>query len=351
MHSYHSNATTNIHIRELLNDNPDSQSCRALAARFSISAATACKWRRSAHRRHLMDAGSRPRRIRFAFTAEQQQLLLHLRTTAKLSLDALLEAVRQTTIPHATRSSVYRLLVRHGLQRSAAEAEAEAEPPRKHGAYHDEGRAPGFVHIDSFVLMCGRPAGKGKGKGKAQRRQHCFVAVDRATRMAYLHVYDSYASASACDFLERCRAFFPFAVHTVLTDNGAQYTLKAAASKKHARGCRTPFEQMCRRCAIQHKTTRPYTPKTNGLVERVNGLIQSETIKRHRYQSQAERDQALTAWMNHYNLTRRHRRIPIGAMTPLEAAGRWQARQPNLFSRLPSRNTLLQQSCSQPPGT
>ena len=341
MHSYHSNATTNIHVRELLKDNPDAQSCRALAERFTISVATAHKWRTRRHR-HSMDASSRPRRIRSAFSESEQQLILHLRNSAKLSLDALVDAILPT-LPHATRSSVYRLLVRHDLQRSANKT---AQQPPKHGSYDDAGRAPGFVHIDSFVLCCLL----GQSRQLAQR-QHCFVAVDRAARMVLVHVCDSCASEAACDFVERCRAFFPFIIHTILTDNGAQYTLKAAAPAKHKQGRRRPFELLCQTHAIQHKTTRPYSPQTNGLVERVNGLIQSQTTKRHRYKGQAQRDEALIAWMNHYNLTRKHRRIPIGPMTPLEAACQWQAQQPQLFSRLPNKDTLLQQSCSQPPET
>src|SRR3954468_13331875 len=38
------------------------------------------------------------------------------------------------------------------------------------------------------------------------------------------------------------------------------------------------FEDACRRLNVQHRTTRPYTPQTNGLVERFNGRVQREVL-------------------------------------------------------------------------
>ena len=38
------------------------------------------------------------------------------------------------------------------------------------------------------------------------------------------------------------------------------------------------FEAACRRHAIEHRKTRPYIPKTNGMVERFNGRVQREVL-------------------------------------------------------------------------
>jgi transposase/transposase-like protein len=335
MPTYHSKARTDIHARQQIQNNPDGLTQRGLAQRYRISVATVNKWRR---RHSLCDASCRPVRHSTAFTKEQEQLLLSLRTQGQLSLDDLLDQV-EPIVPNATRSSLYRLLKRHGLQ----QLPRAKKPP--HGAF-DEAIVPGFLHIDSFILTC-LP---GQSNQQSQR-QHCFVAIDRATRMVFLQVYDTGNSEAACDFLERCRSYFPFALHTVLTDNGGQYTLKANARAQHTAGRKRPFELLCAHYGIQHKTTRPYTPKTNGLVERVHGLIQAATTKRVRYQDQAQRDQALGTWLLHYTFTKKHRRIPLGVMTPFEAACRWYATKPELFTKRPERNTLLSKICSQPPET
>src|ERR671928_1457340 len=46
------------------------------------------------------------------------------------------------------------------------------------------------------------------------------------------------------------------------------------------------FEQACQKLGVIHRTTRPYTPRTNGMVERFNGRVQREvlgiTIHSHR---------------------------------------------------------------------
>jgi transposase InsO family protein len=46
------------------------------------------------------------------------------------------------------------------------------------------------------------------------------------------------------------------------------------------------FEAACQSLGVEHRKTRPYTPRTNGMVERFNGRIQREvlgiTIHSHR---------------------------------------------------------------------
>jgi IS30 family transposase len=197
------------------------------------------------------------------------------------------------------------------------------KPP--HGTY-DKDIEPGFLHIDSCKLI--RVVGQSKP-------QVCFVAVDRATRDTLALAYDRHDSDAACDFLARCQAHYSFKLHTILTDNGGEYTLKATAPSKHNKGYRRPFEIACAQAGIKHKTIRPYTPKTNGLVERMNGEIKNRLQRNVKYQTIADRDNALSKWNEHYNTNRKNRNIPIGRMTPLEAAKRFFAMKPAIFNRQP----------------
>jgi transposase-like protein/transposase len=330
MHKHHNNSKTNIHVRRLILENPDKLTARQIAQRFAVSPATVHKW---THRDELADASCRPKRVRTAFDDEEQKMLVSLRENG-LSLDDILDQAEKV-IPHATRSSIYRLLRRRNLGRIAPPAKDE------HGTY-DKGIEPGFLHIDSFKLI--RVVGQSVA-------QVCFVAVDRATRQVLLAVYDHRDSEAACDFLAKCREYFSFVLHTIVTDNGAEYTVKASAPAKYAKGHRRPFELKCAEAGIDHRTTRPYTPKTNGLVERMNGEIKNRVIRNKKYQSIADRDNALRIWNEHYNRDRKNRNIPIGRMTPLEAAAKWFEKNPAIFNRQPLCTTLAEQICSQPPET
>src|SRR5690349_23517692 len=80
-------------------------------------------------------------------------------------------------------------------------------------------------------------------------------------------------SASAVAFLNEAVRAFPFQVTHVLTDRGSCFTADG-------------FERACRKLGVSHRKTRPYTPRTNGMVERFNGRVQREvlgiTIASHR---------------------------------------------------------------------
>jgi len=315
----HSNSTTNIKQRWFFRQS--SASCRELARTYHVSPATACKWKR---RDDQQDRSSQPKTIHYAFDAEEEVFILSLRSKG-LALDDLVDAVVRV-IPDAARASVHRLLARAGVSRLPKYQKQEKEHPGKFKDY-----APGYLHIDCFYLP--------KIDG---RRKYCFVAVDRATRLVYLYVYDNVDKGSAVNFLGRCLSFYPFMIKKILTDNGLEFTLAnyrrwgRKIAKVHA------FDEVCIACGIEHRLTRPYTPKTNGLVERTNGLIQEGTYKKHKYPGYPELIAGLHSWMVLYNLRRQNRRI--GRKTPYQAVCDWYDKHPELFIKEP---THLLNFCSQ----
>lgn len=239
----------------------------------------------------------------------------------------------QQPLPEATRSSVYRLLKRNGVSRLPKQGEQETGQDDKHGQFKDYG--PGFVHIDCFYLP--------KLEGK---KRYCFVAIDRATRLAFLFVYEHKDKKAATDFLKQCLSFFPFQVSKILTDNGREFTLKGF---KNRWGSKVKddhdFEQVCREQEIEHRTTLPYTPKTNGMVERMNGLTKENTVKKTRYVTAVEMLADLHGWFVRYNFCRKNRRI--GGKTPYEAALAWHKKDPTLFIKEPTALLIYRNRCSQ----
>ena len=246
---------------------------------------------------------------------------------SKMSLDDILDSL-QDVVPRIGRSNLYRLLLRHGMGRI----------PREYGKSEDgkfTDYEPGFLHIDFFHLP--------KLEGK---RRYCFVAIDRATRLLFLQVYETRTKHVTTDFLMRCLEFFPFRIKIVLTDNGGEFTHRCY---KHRQGIKAktvhPFTELCRREGIDHQKTKLWTPKTNGLAERVIGLLQEGTTKRHRYQGADDMILGLREWFVYYNFYRPHRRI--GRVTPYAKTGQWYERNPDLFIKEPTHLLNYRSQCGE----
>jgi len=71
--------------------------------------------------------------------------------------------------------------------------------------------------------------------------------------------------------------FFPFTATKVLTDNGKEFTDGFHRGRKESSG-NHPFDQVCAKHTIERRRTLPYTPKTNGMVERMNGKVKKSVL-------------------------------------------------------------------------
>ena len=206
-------------------------------------------------------------------------MICALRRATGFPLDDLTFVVRHF-LPHLDRDNVYRILRAEGLSRLPP----TEQPARTMGTFKEY--ELGFVHLDIKHLPKLRTA-----DGECRKR-YLFVAIDRRSRSVQLAVKDDETEASAVAFLKQALAAFPFRITHVLTDRGSCFTADG-------------FEQACRELGVEHRKTKPYTPRTNGMVERFNGRVQREvlgiTIASHR---DLER---LLAGFNHAYNARRQR--------------------------------------------
>lgn len=310
----HANATTNVKQRRAIRSS--SESCGRLAEWYHVSKATVHVWKR---REDPSDKSCRPDKVEYSLSPPEERFVLAVRAYG-FSIDDVMDAV-EPVIPEAVRSSVHRLFVRHGVNRLPKETE-----PTGSGGEPDTFKEypPGSLHIDHFSLP--------KLDGT---KRYCFLAVDRATRTMLLHVYERKDKEAATDFLNRCLAFYPFTITTILTDNGREFTLAGFRNRYGTKVTTThPFDALCGEHGIEHRRTKPYTPKTNGLAERMNGLAKEQTTRRHVYSTPEEMKKDLWGWCVRYNFRRKHRRI--GRKTPYEAVCEWYAKRPELFHKEPS---------------
>jgi transposase InsO family protein len=135
--------------------------------------------------------------------------------------------------------------------------------------------------------------------------EFCHVAIDDATRLAYVELLADETATTAIGFLRRAKAFFEshgMTVQAVMTDNGGAYR-----STIHALACKA--------LGLKHLRTRPYRPQTNGKAERFIRTMLGGWAYGALYRDSAERAAALDGWLFIYNHRRRH--AGIGRQTPI----------------------------------
>jgi transposase InsO family protein len=126
--------------------------------------------------------------------------------------------------------------------------------------------------------------------------EYVHVAIDDATRLAYVEVLSDEKAITAVGFL--CRAIAHYAAHGIdveqlITDNGSAYR-----STIHAIACRA--------LGVRHIRTRPYRPQTNGKAERFIRTLLGGWAYGAIYRSSTERNAALAGWLDWYNTRRPH---------------------------------------------
>ncbi len=308
---YHSNARTNQHVRAIIQKSQLTDV--ELAEKYSVNVKTKAKHR---SRDFVEDKSSKPHKIEYALSPFEKELIRVIRVLTWMNLDDLVDTVSEN-IPSSNRSNIYRTLKEYEISSVPEEQKAKAKKFKEY--------QPGFLHIDVTYLP--------KLDGQ---KYYLFVAIDRATRVLYYQVYEDKTSHSAVSFLKECKAFFPFYISHILTDNGLEFTDRFVGKKKEVSG-NHKFDKECEKEDIEHRLTAPATPQTNGMVERANGTIKNATIRVETYKNIKELKEDLRKFLIYYNTNRRHGslRKELKVRTPYEAVQSWFKTEPKIFKISP----------------
>jgi transposase InsO family protein len=207
-----------------------------------------------------------------------------------------------------SRSTVYGVLRRHGQSRLAHADRLTGVPVR----YVRE-RPGELIHVDVKRLGRVPPGGGHRMLGDGARHRspigydYLHVAIDDATRVAYVAVRPDEQTDSTVSFIEEAVAFFAdhgVRVERVMTDNAWTYT--------HSTRLAALFADL----GIRHLRTRPRRPQTNGKAERFIGTLQREWAYARLFRSNDERLSTLPGWVTAYNRRRPH--AGIDGRTPMD---------------------------------
>jgi transposase InsO family protein len=259
---------------------------------------TVCKWvaRFRQGDRELLDGSSRPhRQPRRTATATVTQILALRRRRATAW-----EIAAQLQCP---RSTVSRILRRAGLGRLRSLEPAPVIQRYEWPAAGD------LLHLDIKPLarirgIGHRIHGDQRLKARGVGREYVHVAVDDATRLAYVEVRRSQRRRACAVFLRHALRWFArrgIHVRRILTDNGMGYRSRMVAG-------------VCRTWQIRHKYTQPYRPCTNGKAARFIQTLLREWAYRWPYVNSDTRTAALIGWLRYYNWQRPH--TSLGRRSP-----------------------------------
>lgn len=288
----HGNARTCPHSRRLAVRRVESGWTLAAAAEAAgVSVRTVSKWRRRFRlegSQGLFDRSSAAEWIPHRTPDERVWMIARLRRLRMTGS----EIAEVLGMPSSTVSAV---LTRIGLGRLS-----RLEPVEPAVRYQRKW-AGELIHVDVKKLgRIGRPGHRVNGDRRTRSRgigwEYVHVAVDDATRIAYVEVLDDEKAVTAIGFLRRAIAFYArrgIRVQAVMTDNGPAYI-----ANLHALACRG--------LRIRHLRTRPYRPQTNGKAERFIRTMLGGWAYAATYDSSQQRCAALPGWLDYYNHQRPH---------------------------------------------
>jgi transposase InsO family protein len=226
---------------------------------------------------------------------EYVEKILHLKSTYHLGPQRIAWYLERYHDFKTSCSSVYRTLKRNGVGPLPRHVGRRAIHTRRYAK-----RVPGHqIQVDVKFLNL-------RTEDDRKIRRYQFTAIDDATRVRALKIYQRHNQKSAIDFIDYVVEKFPFRIHTVRTDRGHEWQAQ--------------FHWHVEDKGMRHVYIKPRSPQLNGKVERSHRTDQEEFYQLLTYTDDVDLNAKLREWEKFYNLSRPHG--AHNGKTPYEALKR-----------------------------
>ena len=251
---------------------------------FGVGRASFYRWR-TAYRLHglagLENRKTAPKNPANRTAPEIVEKVLHLRTTYRLGPIRIVWYLARYHAITISDAGVYRILRRNGLSRLPGGTRV-----RKIHTQRYQKQVPGHqIQVDVKFL-------KFEGKDGKSVKRYQYKAIDDATRVRALKIYDRHNQANAIDFINTIVEKFPFRIREVRTDNGHEFQAQ--------------FHWHVEDLGIRHAYIKPASPQLNGKVERSHRTDEQEFYQLLTYTGDVDLRERLSEWEQFYNLSRPH---------------------------------------------
>lgn len=178
-------------------------------------------------------------------------------------------------------AGVYRILKRNGVNRLPGGTRVRKIHTKRYNK-----QVPGHqIQMDvKFLTFI--------DKSGAKTRRFQYTAIDDATRIRALKIYERHHQANAINFVDHVIATFPFRTQEIRTDNGHEFQAK--------------FHWHVEDKGIRHAYIKPGSPQLNGKVERSHRSDEQEFYKLLSYTGDVDLHAKLAEWQHFYNLAGPH---------------------------------------------
>jgi len=216
----------------------------------------------------------------------------------KYDISMLMKKLNNVEIPP---TSVYRLMKKLGINRLNPVIKEEKRRIIKMSAGE-------LGHIDIHYVT------KGTVKELGNKKLYLLGIIDSYSRICWLEVTDSIKAINvmfvAMESLMRLKERYGIEFKEIMSDNGQEF-----ASKNNPEH---PFEKLLNFYEIKHRYTKPFTPKTNGKIERFWRTIEEELLAGEQFESLDEFKHYIMGYNIYYNENRIHQginnKIPVQLM-------------------------------------
>lgn len=262
---------------------------------FEVPSSTFFEWKK-AFKRDGVAGLKRKKPIAFSHPSKVSQdvvdKVLYIRRSYQLGPERIMWYLERYHGVSISESSVYRILKRHKVNLLAKTAPRRAIHTKRYAK-----SVPGHhIQVDVKFLTLKDEEGR-----KIRRFQ--YTAIDDATRIRALKIYQRHTQNNAIDFIKYVVDKFPFRIHTIRTDRGHEF--------------QALFHWYVEDHGMQHVYIKPRSPQLNGKVERSHRSDQEEFYQLLSYKGDVDLNKKLDAWEQFYNFNRPHG--AFGGKTPYEA--------------------------------